>query len=174
MAVQRSQRCTFLAAILLLLAGCHSSSRPGAKTESGATAPDFSVTDINGHKLTLADYKGKVVLLNFWATWCGPCEKEIPAFVELQNQYGPQGLQVVGISMDDGAKPVLAFYQRMQMNYPVALGDSKLAQLYGGVYGLPVNFLIGRDGRVAAQYKGATPISVLEQAIRAQLAVAAP
>ncbi len=140
---------------------------------SHAEAPDFSLTALNGQPLALAGYKGKVVLLNFWATWCGPCEKEIPEFIALQDRYGQQGLQVIGLSMDDGPKPVTDFYQRFKMNYPVAMADSQVAQQYGGIYGLPVNFLIGRDGRIAAKYAGATDLEKLEEQIKAQLSLAA-
>jgi peroxiredoxin len=119
-----------------------------------SVAPDFSLQDLNGQPLDLTNYRGKVVLLDFWATWCTPCRGETPHLVELQNKYREQGLQVVGISMDDGPKPVHEFYQEFKMNYPVALGNEKVAEAYGGVLGLPVTFLIGRDGRVAAKYVG--------------------
>jgi len=154
--------------IALSQSGCHSSTggRPGAVNTK---APDFSLQDLNGHPLHLASYGGKVVLLNFWATWCTPCRAEIPNFVEFQNTYGPQGLQILGISMDDDAKPVDEFYRQFKMNYPVAVGNEKLAESYGGVLGLPVSFLIGRDGKIAAKYVGAANIPVVEQAIKTQL-----
>src|SRR5215471_17519267 len=107
-----------LCLIGLYLAGRHTAQAPKA-TAAGNAAPDFSLTDIDGKKLNLADFKGKVVLLDFWATWCTPCREEIPHFVELQKQYGPQGLQVIGISMDDDGKPVKKFYEEFKMNYPV-------------------------------------------------------
>lgn len=129
-------------------------------------APDFTLTDINGQPLRLSDYKGKVVLLDFWATWCAPCRSEIPKFVEWQKQYGPKGLQVIGISMDDDAKPVPAFMQQFGINYPVAVGDAKLADQYGGVLGLPVNFVIGRDGQIHQKYVGMTDTAVLEAEIK--------
>jgi len=109
-------------------------------------------------------------MLNFWATWCTPCRGEIPNFVQFQNSYGPQGLQIVGISMDDGPQPVREFYRQFNMNYPVAIGTEKLAQSYGGILGLPVTFLIGRDGRIAAKYVGAVQMPVVEQEIKSLLA----
>ncbi|MGH9357624.1 MAG: TlpA family protein disulfide reductase [Terriglobia bacterium] len=118
-------------------------------------APQFSLTDVFGHKLSLADYRGKVVLLDFWATWCGPCRMEIPGFIQMQRQYGSEGFQVIGISMDDSVPPVLAFYKQFNMNYPVAMGNSQLAGLYGGIIGLPTTFLIGRDGRIYDKVPGA-------------------
>lgn len=149
---------------------CHStpgSQRPGAVESK---APNFSLQELNGQPLQLSSYNGKVVLLNFWATWCTPCRAEIPNFEQFQNQYGPQGLQVIGISMDDSEKPVREFYQQFKMNYPVAVGNEKVTQSYGGILGLPVSFLIGRDGKIAAKYVGAAQIPVVEQEIRALLA----
>jgi cytochrome c biogenesis protein CcmG, thiol:disulfide interchange protein DsbE len=134
-----------------------------------SAAPDFSLQDLDRQPLQLASYRGKVVLLDFWATWCAPCLDEIPHFVALQNEYREQGLQVIGISMDDGPKPVREFYQRFKMNYPVALGTEKLAQAYGGVLGLPVTFLIGRDGQVAAKHVGEVQMPVVEQEIKSLL-----
>jgi peroxiredoxin len=141
----------------------------GASSVVHSAAPNFSLQDLNGQPLELANYRGKVVLLDFWATWCTPCRGEIPHFVEFQDKYGGQGLQVIGISMDDGPKPVREFYQQFKMNYPVAVGDEKVAESYGGVLGLPVTFLIGRDGRVAAKYVGEVQMSTLQQAIESQL-----
>ncbi len=132
-------------------------------------APDFSLQDLDGKPLDLANYRGKVVLLDFWATWCAPCRGEIPHFVEFQDKYRDHGLQVIGISMDDGPKPVHEFYRQFKMNYPVALGNEKVAGAYGGVLGLPVTFLIGRDGRVAAKYVGEVQMPTLEQAIESLL-----
>ena len=146
-----------------------STSKPKLTT-SGNLAPDFTVTDIDGHKLALSDYKGKVVLLDFWATWCTPCRSEIPHFVEMQNKYGPQGFQVIGISMDDDAKPVREFYQQYKLNYPVAVGDDKLAEQFGGVLGLPVNFIIDREGRIHSRYLGATDVTVFDGAVSSLLA----
>ncbi len=132
-------------------------------------APDFTVTDIDGRKLRLSDYKGKVVLLDFWATWCGPCRTEVPEFVKLQKKYGARGLQVIGISLDDDTRPVRNFYARFNMNYPVALGDAKLAESFGGILGLPVAFLIDRGGRIAAKHVGQTGPAAFEEDVSSLL-----
>ena len=132
-------------------------------------APDFSLQALNGTPLRLSEYKGKVVLVNFWATWCDPCRREIPRFVDLQKKYAHRGFQVVGISLDDDTKAVPPFYQEFKMNYPVAIGDEKLAESFGNVLGLPVNFLIDRDGRIAARHLGEARFPELENEIRALL-----
>ena len=100
--------------------------------------------------------------MDFWATWCDPCREEIPRFVDLQNEYGSQGLQIIGVSMDDEPGPVRDFSQRFKMNYPVVIGNARIGEVYGGVLGLPIAFLIGRDGRIYAKHIGATDISVFE------------
>ncbi len=148
--------------------------RTVAATGNHLIAPDFTLTDISGNKLSLSDYRGKVVLLDFWATWCGPCRIEIPGFVELQNRYRGQGLAVVGVSMDDGPEPVREFYKEFRMNYRVVLGSDKIGELYGGVYGFPTTFLIGRDGRIYAKHVGAADISVFEEEIKQLLAAQGP
>lgn len=132
-------------------------------------APEISLTDLDGHPVNMAKYKGKVVLLDFWATWCAPCQVEIPHFVEFQSKYQPRGLQVLGVSMDDGPEPVRAFYRKYKMNYPVCMGDLKVAKSYGGILGLPVTFLIGRDGRIHAKYSGQVDMPGLEAKIKAML-----
>jgi cytochrome c biogenesis protein CcmG, thiol:disulfide interchange protein DsbE len=159
-------------AIALFLLSRHSALPAGVRVTNSAKhplAPEFSLPELTGRTLDLSAYRGKVVLLAFWATWCDPCREEIPHFVELQNKYRDRGLQIIGISMDDEPAPVRDFYQRFHMNYPVAMGDAKIADLYGGVLGLPIAFLIGRDGRIEAKHIGATEISLLEREIKTVL-----
>jgi peroxiredoxin len=119
------------------------------------TAPDFSLRDATGAEIRLSDYKGKVVLLNFWATWCSPCKAEIPWFEEFQRTYANQGFAVIGVSMDeDGWKVVRPYMEATKINYGVAIGNDELAQKYGGVGALPESLLIDRDGRIAARHVG--------------------
>jgi len=134
-------------------------------------APPISLTDIEGKKLDLADYKGKVVVLDFWATWCGPCRIEIPGLIELQNKYANRGFSVIGISMDDESGSVVEFYKEFKMNYPVAVGNQGVGELYGGIFGLPTTFLIGRDGRIYAKHTGATGVDVMEDEVQQLLAM---
>jgi thiol-disulfide isomerase/thioredoxin len=134
-------------------------------------APPISLTDIEGKRLDLADYKGKVVVLDFWATYCGPCRIEIPGFIAMQDKYTKQGFSVIGISMDDDSGPVVEFYKEFKMNYPVAVGTERIGELYGGIFGLPTTFLIGRDGRIYAKHTGATNPAVIEDEVQQLLAM---
>ncbi len=129
-------------------------------------APEFSLTDLSGRRIDLATYRGHVVVLNFWATWCAPCRAEIPEFVDLQKKYGNQGLQILGISLDDEAGPVRDFYRQFKINYPVAIGDAGLAERYGGILGLPVSFVIDCDGKIQARYTGKADEIQLEDEVK--------
>lgn len=147
-------------------AGAQASSH-GKTAASGASligkkAPEIARRDLNGQMLDLARYRGKVVLLNFWATWCAPCQIEMPAFSRWQNEYGPRGLQVVGISMDDETAPARKLVTRMKLSYPVAMGDARLGERYGGVLGLPLTLLIDRSGVVRARFQGETDLNLIE------------
>lgn len=126
-------------------------------------APQFVRTDLKHRRLDLRAYRGKVILLNFWATWCAPCQVEMPRFVAWQNQYGPRGLQIIGISMDDDPESARRLAKKLKLNYPVAMGDEELGQLYGGVLGLPLSFLIERHGNVHAEYRGEADLDSIEE-----------
>lgn len=133
------------------------------------SAPNFSRMDLNHRQVNLADYRGKVVLLNFWATWCAPCLAEMPRFAAWQQEYGRRGFQVIGISMDDDAQPVRIAYQKFKLNYPVVMGDEKLGEMYGGILGLPVTFLIDTKGKVRFKHQGPADIKTIESEIRGLL-----
>jgi cytochrome c biogenesis protein CcmG, thiol:disulfide interchange protein DsbE len=154
---------------VVALAACKRVSVYTYKAGEPSPAPTFAITDVAGKPLNLADFKGKVVLLDFWATWCGPCKVEIPHFVEFQKKYGPQGLQIVGLSLDDDGKPVREFAQKMGINYPVALADEKLTTRYGGILGLPVAFVIDRNGNIVKKFTGETQPELFEQEIKKAL-----
>jgi cytochrome c biogenesis protein CcmG, thiol:disulfide interchange protein DsbE len=109
------------------------------------------------------------VLLNFWATWCGPCIAEIPRFSTWQTKFGPQGFQVIGVSMDDDAAPVQKFNRKYQPTYPIIMGDEHLGELYGGVLGLPISYLISPEGKIIARYQGETDLNQLEARIKTLL-----
>jgi thiol-disulfide isomerase/thioredoxin len=133
-------------------------------------APEFARQDLNGRALDLESFRGKVVLLNFWATWCAPCRVEMPVFAEWQHRYGPQGLQVIGISMDDDAAPARRLVARLKLDYPVVMGDEALGELYGEVLGLPLTFLIDRNGVVRASYQGEAGLKAIEGELKLLLA----
>ena len=157
-------------AVSAFYVGFHRRSGPrrGAVAQH-SEAPDFSLPQLNGQPLQLSAYRGKVVLLDFWATWCTPCREETPHLVELQSKYRDQGLQVIGVSMDDSPDPVRDFYQQFKMNYPVVMGNAEIGERYGGVLGLPIAFVLDRNGRIYAKHIGATEASVLEQDVRSLL-----
>lgn len=135
----------------------------------GKSAPNFVREDVSGRKVSLKHYRGKVVLLNFWATWCGPCRVELPKFEEWQKRYGRDGLQVLAVSMDDADAPVRRAVRRMHLGFPVVMGDAKLGEAYGGVLGLPVTFLIDRDGKIVAKIKGEADLAGLESRVKTLL-----
>jgi len=138
--------------------------------QAGDPAPALALRDLDGHALDLAGYRGKVVLLDFWATWCVPCREEIPHLIALQRRYGSRGLAIIGISMDDEEAPVREFRRKYGMNYPVAMGNVEVAERYGGILGLPVAFLIDRDGRIVRRYDGQQAAATFEKDITGRLA----
>jgi cytochrome c biogenesis protein CcmG/thiol:disulfide interchange protein DsbE len=140
----------------------------------GQPAPEFELKDLQGKSIRLSDYQGKVVLLNFWATWCPPCKEEMPWFVDLQQRYGAQGLQVIGIAMDDAdQKTVGSFAQRLGVNYPVLLGKESVADAYGNVQFLPDTFYIGRDGKILRHVQGLIDRKSIEEEVKQALSAPA-
>jgi peroxiredoxin len=134
-------------------------------------APDFALQSINGKTVRLSDFRGKAVLLNFWATYCAPCRVEMPWFVELQDRYAAEGLQVVGVAMDD-ARPddIEKFANELGVNYPILVGQETVGNAYGGVQFLPSTFYIGRDGKVVDKVFGLKTKNEIEENIKKTLA----
>ena len=154
---------------LMLFFGFHRARR--ARTVvAGQLAPDFTLDTLEGKAIRLSDFRGQAVLLNFWATWCGPCKIEMPWFIELQKQYGRDGLQIVGVAMDDSSKAdIEKFVKEMGVNYPILLGKEAVGQDYGGVNVLPTTFFIDRDGRIVGREFGLQSRSVLVDHIKQAL-----
>jgi peroxiredoxin len=149
-------RLAFAAVLVLLVAGCSRNTGGGVHSAGDRKpAPGFTLKDSSGAVVKLADYKGKVVLLNFWATWCGPCQIEIPWFIEFEQKYKDRDFAVLGVSFDDdGWISVRPYMTTHKINYRVMIGSDQLAQLYGHVDALPTSFIIDRSGRIAATHVG--------------------
>ena len=159
-------------AAAMLFFGFHTARRSEANAivMKASPAPDFTLESLDGKSVRLSDLRGKAVLLNFWATWCGPCKIETPWLVELQNQYGSQGLQVIGVAMDDSGKDEIAkFAKDMGVNYPVLLGKEAVGDAYGGVPALPESFFIGRDGKIVDKIIGLKGKAEIEDSIKKAL-----
>jgi cytochrome c biogenesis protein CcmG/thiol:disulfide interchange protein DsbE len=130
---------------------------------------DFTLTDMDGKKVNLADYKGRPVLINFWATWCPPCKQEIPAFIDLQDKYRDQGFVVLGVSTDDPADALKQFAAEYKMNYPVLQGTEELMNEYGPIWAIPVSIFVKRDGTICKKHMGPATKEDFERDIKALL-----
>jgi thiol-disulfide isomerase/thioredoxin len=160
------------------------SSKPPAATKTtadaaGKPAPEIKLKDLNDKDVALADYKGKVVLVNFWATWCDPCRVEIPWLIDMQAKYGAKGFTVVGVAMDDEGKSVVAPFvakelfdvngQKLPMSYPILIGNDDASNKFGGILGFPTSFLISRDGKQIVRFQGLKSYDEIAKAIESQL-----
>ena len=175
---------TALALLLALaLAGCGGGNQKGAQGtsgtaaapagngETGTMAPGYELADLTGKAVSSKEFAGKVVILDFWATWCPPCREEIPHFVQLQSKYRDQGLVIVGLALDaGGAKDVAPFAEEHNVNYPILIGNDDVAKSYGGVNAIPTTFVIDRQGKIVKRFVGFTPPEVFEQTIAPLLA----
>jgi len=159
---------------LFLLVSCGSTSMQSSDETAEAAAaqepkpaPDFALLDAQGREIKLSSLKGNVVLLNFWATWCGPCKIEMPWFVEFQRQYKDQGFSVVAVSLDsEGWEVVKPFAEDFKLNFPVVVGDDALAEKFGGIAALPTTFIIDKEGRITASHTGLVSKSDYEDEIK--------
>jgi thiol-disulfide isomerase/thioredoxin len=159
-------RSLFAAALLVLL--------PAAviaqDTLTGQAAPALTFKDLAGKEVSLAALKGKVIVVDFWATWCGPCRQEIPGYIEMQKKYEKDGLVIVGVSLDQkGPKVVKKFVEANGMNYTVVMGDDKAVDAFGGFNSIPTTFLINREGRIVHQKSGAMAHAAYEELVKKAL-----
>lgn len=127
-------------------------------------APDFRLPTIFGDTLSLSEYGGKVVILNFWATWCPPCRAEIPGFIKLQEEFEDQGFTFIRLALDKPEK-VAQFYKEYKMNYPVVIANREVSAAYGGITGIPTTFILDREGRIVKKYVGMRPEKVFRKDI---------
>ncbi|MFH0731672.1 MAG: TlpA disulfide reductase family protein [Candidatus Omnitrophota bacterium] len=154
-----------LLSAIFLATGCQQA--PALDEEPAEQAPSFTLTDINGNSFDSSGLKGKVVILDFWATWCPPCREEIPHFVELDKQYNDKGLAVVGISLDEGgASAVKSFAQENGISYPILIGTQEVQSAYGGIRGIPTTFIIDRNGNIVQKVVGYRDKDFFEEAIK--------
>lgn len=160
----------------------HTTSASLAKPDApggGKPAPDVTLKDLDGKDVSIAQYQGKIVLVNFWATWCEPCKVEIPWLIEMQQKYGAKGFTVLGVAMDDEGRSVVAPFVEKQrfdlgngqspMNYPIVIGNDAAADKFGGLLGYPTSVLIGRDGKVIKRITGLISPDEISKAIESQL-----
>ena len=150
-------------AVLSVSSGCGTGNNRAGQNAADAVAPPVSFQTLDGHDVRLADYRGKVVLLNFWGTWCGACRSEIPELIDLQQRYQAKGFTVLGVAMRDQRSAVASFVSQRQfdlggrtstMNYPVVMGNLSLEGTFGGFFGYPDTFIISRDGKIVAKGMG--------------------
>jgi peroxiredoxin len=157
----RSKRVWSFAVIMMLLALSQSFAQK---------APNFKLKAQDGSVVELAKLKGKVVVVNFWATWCGPCRKEIPGFMEVYKEYKEKGLEIVGVSLDQqGWGVVKTYLERMPISYPVVVGDADLAEAYGGIDAIPATFIIDKKGNVAKRHIGYMSKPDFEKIVKSML-----
>ena len=182
---------TIIAAVVVIIAATYiadrATRRPRGKIvlntnvadAAGGAVPDVPLKELDGKDVTLAQYKGKVVLLNFWATWCDPCRGEIPELIQLQRKYSARGFTVLGVDVDqEGPSAVVKFIDqerfdvdgsKAQMNYPTVVGNDDVAEKLGGLFGYPTSILISRDGKQVQRILGAINYEELSKAIESQL-----
>lgn len=171
--VRSIRRWTLFAAALVILVSCEAPISDNFHIKSAKerkTSPDFALKDATGEVVKLSGLKGKVVLLNFWATWCGPCKIEIPWFMDFQKTYKDRDFAVIGVSMDeDGWDAVKPYVEEKKMNYRVVIGNDQISQLFGSIESLPTTLVIDREGRIASMHVGLVSKSTYQKEIETLL-----
>ncbi len=163
---------TVLILTAALLLGLAPAPRPAAAAGTpGSRVPSFALPSVEaGKPIDIRDYQGKVVLVTFWATWCGPCMQEVPSLINLNKQYGPQGFNIIGVSMDQGGSGIVKkVIRKTGINYPVVMGNAKLSRDFGGIFGIPTAFLVDRSGTILKRYTGWVSHDVLAKDIEAAI-----
>jgi len=164
---------TVAAAPMLVWSGIRAVAQETAACEADGKKADFSFTlkDMNGRDVRLNDYAGNVILLDFWATWCAPCRIEIPGFIELHDEYGPQGFSVLGVSVDDPPDALQTYAKELGMDYPVLVGNGRddVKDAFGPLVGFPTTLIIARDGTICSRHAGFAPKEQFEEEIKALL-----
>lgn len=150
-----------LITILFFAAGC----TPGEAIEIGKEAPDFSLSDINGKQVSLSEFKGKVVILDFFASWCPPCRQEVPDFIELEKAYGDKGFTVIGVALVS-VEDAKDFAAKFGINYPILVDDGEASDLYGPIRSIPTTFVLDKSGKIVKLYIGFRPKNIFEQDIK--------
>lgn len=144
--------------------------KTAAEDSKYSAAPDFELQDLEGSSIKLSDLKGKVVFVNFWATWCPPCRREIPHFIELRDELGDQGFEILGIAVDPREfDSVAPFVEKAGMNYPVMLDKKEITKLYGGIRSIPTTFVVNRDGKIVEKIVGSRSKAEFKQIITSHL-----
>jgi peroxiredoxin len=145
--------------LLLFLILDNKTAFSGTTLSVNDSAPDFSLKDLQGEKVSLSDLKGKVVLINFWASWCPQCRNELPGFQKIYEAHKDKGFSIIGIALDDVTPSSV---KQLKLTYPVVRADDKVGKDYGGIKGIPTSFLVGRNGRIVKKVRGEYPESILK------------
>jgi len=158
---------TFLVSALVIILICECGGQGDQSESASRAAPDFALKDLNGNILRLSDLRGRVVVLNFFATWCGPCRREIPELVRLYEKFRDKGLEIIGVLLDQEGEAVLKpFVRQYRITYPIVLGTRKVALDYGGIKEIPTTFFIDRNGRISSYFVGLQPSHVIDESVK--------